>query len=124
MEMLDKDPMFRRCDTDSQQHIPLENPTHRLSTLSADPRSWVAGLGKDAEADFEDDSMILNSMLKTAFKSGESEEQENMRVMLNRCKHGLDGFIQFFQYLVLRRGLECALIEPKIEGLLREIDNQ
>ena len=105
-------------------NIPLANPTHRLSTFSADPRSWVAGLGKDAEVDFEDNSVVLNSMLKTTFESGESEEQENMRVMPNRCKHGLDGFIQFFQHLVLRRGLECALIEPKIEGLLGEIDNQ
>lgn len=67
--------------------------------------------------------MVLNSMLKTAFGWGESEMQENAKEMVNRGKHGLDGFIQFFKYFVFRRGLEGALIETKFEGLLCEIDN-
>ena len=44
--------------------------------------------------------------------------------MLKCSNHGLDGFIQFFKYFVLQRGLEGALIELKIEGLLREIEKQ
>ena len=74
--------------------------------------------------DLEDDWMVLNSMLKTVFGWGESDTQENVKGMLNRSKHGLDGFIQFFKYFVLQRGLEGALIEPKIEGLLHEIEKQ
>ena len=52
------------------------------------------------------------------------DAQENVKGMLNRSKHGLDGFIQFFKYFVLQRGLEGALIEPKIERLLHEIEKQ
>lgn len=51
--------------------------------------------------------MVLNSMLKTAFGWGEAEAQENMKGMLSRGKHGLDGFVQFFKYFVFQRGLEA-----------------
>ena len=105
-------------------NVPMATPAHRLSTFSVDPCSWIASLEQNPEVDFGGDSMVLNLMLKTAFGSGELEEQENMKVMLNRGKHGLDGFIEFCRYFVLQRGLEGAFIEPKIEGLLREIDNQ
>lgn len=104
--------------------IPLATPAHRLSVFSIDPRSWVASLEQDPEADFENDWMILNSMLKTAFGWGESDMRANVKEMLNRGEHGLDGFIRFFKYFILQRGLEGALIEPKFEGLLCEIDNQ
>ena len=67
---------------------------------------------------------MLNSMLKAAFGWGESEMLENVKGMLNRGQHGLEGFIQFFKYFVLQRGLEGAMIETKIDGLLGEIDNQ
>ena len=105
-------------------NIPLATPEHRLSIFSADPRSWVASLEKVPEADFEGDWMTLNSMLKTAFGWGESEMRMNVKEMLNRGEHGLDGFVQFFKYFILQRGLEGAMIEPKFEGLLCEIDNQ
>lgn len=105
-------------------NIPLATPAHRLSAFSVDPHAWVASLVQDPEEDFEGDWMILNSMLKTAFGWGESEMRANAKEMLNRGKHGLDGFIQFFKYFVLQRGLEGAMIEPKIDGLLGEIDNQ
>lgn len=105
-------------------NVPLATPTHRLGIFSVDPRSWVASLEQDPEADFEDDWMVLNSMLKTAFGWGELEMRMNTKDMLNRGKHGLDGFIQFFRYFVFQRGLEGAMIEPKIDGLLCEIDNQ
>ena len=74
--------------------------------------------------DLEDDWVMLNSMLKTAFGWGESEMQENVKEMGNRGEHGLDGFIRFFKYFVFQRGLEGALIEPKFDGLLHEINNQ
>jgi hypothetical protein len=102
--------------------IPLATPTHRLSIFSADPHSCVASLEQDP--DFEGDWMLLNSMLKTAFGWGDSEMRENAKEMVNRGELGLDGFIHFFKYFVLQRGLEGALIEPKIDRLLGEIVNQ
>ncbi|KAF8257899.1 hypothetical protein EI94DRAFT_1774312 [Lactarius quietus] len=57
-------------------------------------------------------------MLKTAFGWGESEMWVNVKKMLNRGENGLDGFIHFFKYFVLQRGLEGAMIEPKIDRLL------
>ena len=110
--------------TQIPNNVPLATPAHQLSIFSADPHSWVASLEEDPEVDLEDDWMVLNSMLKTAFGWGESDAQENVKGMLNRGKHGLDGFIQFFKYFVLQQGLEGVLIEPKIEGLLHEIEKQ
>ncbi|KAN0139589.1 hypothetical protein V8E53_002618 [Lactarius tabidus] len=104
-------------------NVPLATPTHQLGIFSVDPRSWVASLEQDPEADFEDDWMTLNSMLKTAFGWGELEMQTNMKEMLNQGKHSLDGFIKFFKYFVFQQGLEGVMIEPKINGLLCEIDN-
>jgi hypothetical protein len=105
-------------------NVPLATLAHRLSVFSVDPHSWVVGLEQDPEAEFEDDWMALNSMLKTAFGWGESEMRGNVKEMLNRGEYGLDGFIHFFKYFVLRQGLEGAMIEPKVDGLLCEIDNQ
>ena len=109
-------------------NIPLATPAHRLSIFSADPRSCIAspeqGPDKGLEVDFEDDWMVLNSMLKTAFGWGELEMRENTKEMLNHGVHGLDGFIQFFKYFVLQCGLEGAMIKMKVDGLLCEIDNQ
>jgi hypothetical protein len=103
--------------------VPLATPIHRLSAFSADPHSWVTSLEQGPD-DFEDDWMILNSMLKTIFGWGKTEMQENAKQMLNCGKYGLDSFIQFFKYFVLQQGLEGAMIEPKIDGLLGEIDLQ
>lgn len=69
--------------------VPLATPAHRLSVFSADPRSCVASLEQGADKgpevdDLEDDWIILNSMLKTAFGWGESEMRENAKEMLNR----------------------------------------
>ncbi|KAH9011872.1 hypothetical protein EDB85DRAFT_1900712 [Lactarius pseudohatsudake] len=79
-----------------------------------------------SEVDSKDDWMVLNSMMKTVFGWGESEMQKNTKEMLN-CSahwHGLDGFIQFFKYFVLQRGLEGMMIETKVNGLLCEIEYQ
>ena len=107
-----------------QDNIPLATPAHRLSTFSANPCPWVTHLEQDPEMDFEDDCMAVNSMPKTVFGWGESSAQGNVKEMVNRGIHGLDGFVQFFKYFVLQRGLEGGLIEPKIEVLLCEIENQ
>ncbi|KAH9170291.1 hypothetical protein EDB89DRAFT_2190372 [Lactarius sanguifluus] len=104
--------------------VPLATSEHRLSIFSANPHSCVASLEQGPEVDLEDDWMVLNSMLKTAFGWGESEMRENTKEMLNRGAHGLDGLIQFLKYFVLQRGLEGAMIETKVNGLLCEIDNQ
>ena len=82
--------------TQIPDNVPLATPAHRLSTFSADPRSWVTRLEQDPEDDFEDDWMVVNSMLKTAFGWGESNAQVNVKGMVNRGQHGLDGFIHFF----------------------------
>ena len=63
-------------------------------------------------------------MLKTAFGWGELEMQENVKSMLNRGEHGLDGFIQFFKYFVLERGLEGVMIETKVDALLCELNKR
>ncbi|KAH8993073.1 hypothetical protein EDB86DRAFT_2805800 [Lactarius hatsudake] len=107
-------------------NIPLATPAHRLSLFSADPRSCVANLEQleGTEVEVEDDWLTLNSMLKSAFGWGESEMRENVKEMINCGEHGLDGFIRFFKFFVLQRGLEGAMIEPKIEGLLCEIDSR
>jgi hypothetical protein len=105
-------------------NVPLATPAHRLSAFSAEPRSCVTRLEQGPEVDLEDDWVMLNSMMKTAFGWGESEMQESVKEMMNRGEHGLDGFIKFIKYFVLQRGLEGALIETKIDGLLCEIHNQ
>ena len=110
--------------TQIPDNVPLATPAHRLNIFSADLHSCVARLEQGSEVDFEDDWMLLNSMLKTAFGWGESEMRENVKEMLNRGEHGLDGFVQFFKYFVLQRGLEGTMIETKIDGLLCEIVNQ
>ncbi|KAH9027883.1 hypothetical protein EDB85DRAFT_1892780 [Lactarius pseudohatsudake] len=102
--------------------VPLATSEHRLSTFSADPRSCVASPEQGSEVDSKDDWMVLNSMMKTVFGWGESEMQKNTKEMLNCSAHGLDGFIQFFKYFVLQRGLEGMMIETKVNGLLCEIE--
>ncbi|KAI9430083.1 hypothetical protein H4582DRAFT_2064198 [Lactarius indigo] len=104
--------------------VPLATPAHQLSLFSADPRSCVVSIEQGMEVEVEDDWAILNSMLKTAFGWGELEMRENVKEMINRGEYGLDGFIQFFKFFVFHRGLEGAMIEPKIEGLLHEIDTR
>jgi hypothetical protein len=46
-----------------------ENEPVRVSPANRD----IVGLEQDPDAEFEDDWMVLNSMLKTAFGWGESE---------------------------------------------------
>lgn len=97
--------------------VPLATLDHRLSNFSADPRTCVA----DPE---EDDWAILNGMLKASFGWGESELIKNAKSMLNRGEHGLDGFIRFFKFFVLDRGLEGVMIETKVGVLLLELDSR
>jgi hypothetical protein len=101
--------------------VPLATPAHRLSGFSADPCTCVASPEEDVE---EDDWVILNTMLKTAFGWGELEMQENLKSMLSHGEHRLDGFIWFFKYFVLECGLEGVIIETKVDALLHELDKQ
>jgi hypothetical protein len=101
--------------------VPLATPDHRLSGFSADPRDCAASLEED---DIEDDWAALNPMLKESFGWGESEMQDNVKLMLNRGEYGLGGFIHFFRFFVLERGLGGAMIETKVDALLRELDNR
>ncbi|KAH8980040.1 hypothetical protein EDB86DRAFT_2835557 [Lactarius hatsudake] len=89
------------AETQIPNNIPLATPAHRLSLFLADPRSCVTNLEQleGTEVEVKDDWLTLNSMLKSTFGWGESEMWEN-------C------------------GLEGAMIEPKIKGLLCEIDSQ
>lgn len=119
IELLNK---LEAATTRIPNNVPLATPAHRLSLFSADPRFCVAILEQGAEIEVESDWDILNSMLKTAFGLGELEMRENVKEMLNRGEHGLDGLIRFFKFFVFQRGLEGAMIEPTIEGLLHEID--
>ena len=121
IELLNK---LKAAMTQIPNNIPLATPAHQLSVFSANPQSCVTSLGQGVEMDLEDDWVMFNSMLKTAFGWGESEMQENVKEMGNRGEHGLDGFIRFFKYFVLQRGLEGMLIEPKFDGLLHEINNR
>lgn len=107
----------RRIPTD----VPFATPAHRLSSFSANPCTCIA----DPEEDIEDgDWPVLNTMLKTTFGWGELEMKENTKSMLNRGEHGLDGFIQFFKYFVLERGLEGVMIETKVDVLLCELNKR
>jgi hypothetical protein len=102
-------------------NVPLATPAHRLSDFSADPHTCIASPEEDIE---EGDWPILNTMLKTAFRWGELEMEENAKSMLNCSEHGLDGFIQFFKYFVLERSLKGVMIETKVEALLHQLDKQ
>ena len=101
--------------------IPNEMPhatqLHRLSIFAVNPRICVADPG-------EDDWPILNGMLKSAFGWGESEMAAAIPEMLSRGELGLDGMIQFLTFFVTERGLEGALLETKIEALVRELDKR
>ena len=99
--------------TQIPDNVPLATLAHWLNIFSADLHSCVTRLGQGPEVDFEDD-----------FGWGESEMRESVKDMLNRGEHGLDSFVQFFKYFVLQQGLEGAMIEMKIVGLLCEIMNQ
>jgi hypothetical protein len=44
--------------------------------------------------------------------------------MLNRGPHGLDGFIRFLKHFVVKRGLEAALFETKVQMLISELERQ
>ena len=55
--------------TQIPNNVPLATLAHQLSIFLADPCSWVASLEEDPEVDLEDNWMVLNSMLKTAFVS-------------------------------------------------------
>ena len=93
---------------------PSATPEHRLSVFAVEPRTCVAEPG-------EDDWLILNQLMKSAFGWGETEMATVILQLLNRGKYGLDGFIHFMTFFVRERGLEGALFETKVEALLREL---
>ena len=78
--------------TQIPDNVPLATLAHQLNIFSADLHSCVARLEKGPEVDFEDDWMLLLSMLKTAFAWKESEMRENVKDMMNHGEHGLDSF--------------------------------
>jgi hypothetical protein len=97
--------------------IPLATSDHLLSSFAADPQTCVS-------SPEEDDWIVLNAMMKASFGWGELEMRDNVKLMLNRGNHRLDGFIQFFKYFVLERGLEGVMIETKVDALLHELNNR
>jgi hypothetical protein len=103
------------------ERIPDKTPratqAHRLSVFAVDPRTCVA-------EDGEDDWLILNGMLKSAFGWGENEMAAAIPEMLNRGEVGLDGFIGFLRFFVVERALEGALFETKINALVKELNNR
>jgi hypothetical protein len=98
-------------------HIPLATSDHLLSSFAADLQTCIS-------SEKEDDWIVLNAMIKASFGWGEPEMWDNVKLMLNRGNHGLDGFIQFFKYFVLERGLEGVMIETKVDTLLHELDSR
>ena len=105
----------------ASNRIPNETPratqAHRLAIFAVDPHTCVTEPG-------EDDWLVLNGMLKTAFGWGETEMAAAIPDMLNQGEQGLDGFIRFMQFFVFERGLEGALFETKVEALVKELDNR
>ncbi|KAH9011145.1 hypothetical protein EDB85DRAFT_1901324 [Lactarius pseudohatsudake] len=97
--------------------MPRATPEHRLSVFAADPLTCVAEPG-------EDDWLIINQMMKSAFGWGEIEMAAVIPQLLNRGNNGLDGFIRFMSFFVCERGLEGALFETKVEALLKELDDR
>jgi hypothetical protein len=63
-------------------------------------------------------------MLKTVFGWGEAEMAAAIPDMLNRGALRLDGFVEFIRFFVNGRGLDGALLETKIDALLKELGNR
>ena len=103
-------------------NVPLATPAHLLMSFSADPCVSVTN-SESNEDGWEGDWVFLSAMLKASFGWGETEMLENVKSMPNCGEHGLDGFIWFFRYFVLERGLEGVMIETKVDALLHELDN-
>jgi hypothetical protein len=97
--------------------MPMATQENPLSIFAVDPHTCVAEPG-------EDDWPILNGMLKTAFGWGEVEMATAIPNMLNRGALGLDGFAKFMRFFVKERGLEGALLETKINALIKELGNR
>jgi hypothetical protein len=90
---------------------------HHLSTFSIHPQECIAEPGKD-------NWHIINGMMKTAFRWGETEMAVAILEMLNRGEHVLDGFVKFMSYFIFKRGLEGALFETKVDVLIKELANR
>jgi hypothetical protein len=99
------------------QDIPIASAEHRLAIFAVEPHTRVAEPG-------EDDWLIINGMMKSAFGWGESDMVAAVREMLNRGECGLDGFIHFMRFFVVERGLPGALIETKVSALLKELEQR
>jgi hypothetical protein len=97
--------------------LPHATQLHCLSIFVVDPHICIADPS-------EDDWPILNGMLKSAFGWGKSEMAATVPEMLSQGEMGLDGLIRFLMFFVVDRGLEGALLETKIEALVKELDKQ
>ena len=82
--------------------------------FAVEPRTCVAEPG-------EDDWLILNQLMKSAFGWGEREMATVILQLLNCGKYSLDRFIHLMTFFVHERGLEGVLFETKVEVLLREL---
>lgn len=103
------------------ERIPTANPIatedHRLREFGGDPSNYIQHEHED-----EDWEELLNPMMKRAFGWGDHEMDESAKQMLHRGQNGLDGFIGFIEYFVMRRGLMGGLIEPKVMSVLKALD--
>ena len=102
------------------ERIPSDNPLataeHRLNEFSKDPSTVVQG---PADDDWEE---VLNPMMKRAFGWGEDATRVAAKEMLQRGQYGLDGFLAFIRYFVMRRGLKGGMFEPKVTAILEELE--
>jgi hypothetical protein len=96
--------------------IPAATAEHRLHEFGGDP-------SKSIQPEVEDWEDLLNPMLKRAFGWGVNEMNESAKGMLHRGQYGLDGFANFIEYFVKRRGLMGGLIEPKVTAILEALES-
>jgi hypothetical protein len=63
-----------------------------------DPCTYVAESKKE-------DWPILNAMLKSSFRWGETEMATAIPQMLKHGEYGLDGFVRFMRFYIIERSL-------------------
>lgn len=107
------------------KRIPDDVPTatfkHLLQCFAGDPQNHIPPPGSEG-AD-EGDWPVVNGLFKSSFGWGEAQMIANIPQMLNRGAFGLDGFLKFLKFFVAR-GLVGGLIETKVEGIIRALDDR
>jgi hypothetical protein len=95
---------------------PLATVEHWLNEFSNDPSTLVQGPTND---DWEE---VLNPMMKRAFGWGDHAMRAAAKDMLHWGQYGLDGFLAFIRYFIMRRGLKGGLIESRVMVILEELE--